>query len=145
MVPKPGPHLGMAVFCEKVLQEKDGVLTIVRVVDRIIVTASGLDVPSEIPPGQVNVTLAVVLKSGDARGRHSLRVRPELPSGEQLPRTEMPVLFEGEDRGINAIFQIALPIKQEGLYWFDVVLDENQCLTRVPLRIVYQPIRTAAT
>jgi len=141
---KPGPHLGMATFCERVLQEKDGVLTIVRVIDRIIVAVRGTELPRDMPAGQISLTLAIILRSGDAKGRHSLRVRPELPSTEHLAH-EMPVLFEGEDRAVNAVIQMNLPITQEGLYWFDVFLDEDQCLTRVPLRIVYQPIQMSAT
>jgi len=30
-----GPFVAFAVFCEKALQEKDNVLTLIRVVDRI--------------------------------------------------------------------------------------------------------------
>ena len=57
----------------------------------------------------------------------------------------MPVLFEGEDRGVSAVFQIVMPVRHEGLYWFDIVLNDTQHLTRVPLRIVYQPMQTSAT
>jgi hypothetical protein len=145
MVPKPGPHIAMAVFCERVLDEKDGVLSVIRIVDRFTITVRGPGVPSEMPAGQINVTLVVGLRSGNAKGRHSLSIWPELPSGERATKTEMPVFFEGEERGVNAVLQIVMPITQEGLYWFDLILDENQYLTRVPLRIVYQPIQASAT
>lgn len=135
----------MAVLCEKVLQEKDGVLSIIRVIDRLVIGATGADVPAEMPHGQANMTMVIMLKSGDARGRHNLSVSPELPSGGRLPKNQLPVLFEGEDRGINAVINMNLAITEEGLYWFDIILDENQILTRVPLRVLYQPMKTAAT
>jgi hypothetical protein len=142
---KPGPHVAMGLICEKVLEEKDGVLTIVRVIDRLNIQVMGAGAQSSIPAGvQYTLTLVVSLKSGDARGRNTLGIWPELPSGERLPRRDMAVHFEGEDRGINAVFQIGLPVAQEGLYWFDVLLGD-QVLTRIPLRIVYQPIETATT
>ena len=144
MSPKPGPHLGMAVLCERVLQEKDGVLSIIRAIDRFTITLSGQNVPMQLPQGQIAVTLVIMLKSGDARGRHTLTIWPELPSGERLPKTQMPVLFEGEDRGVNAILNIGLPITQEGVYWFEVILDDSQILTRVPLRVLYQPMQSSA-
>ena len=36
-----GPYLHAAHFCEKLLTEKDGVLSAIRIIDRITVTASG--------------------------------------------------------------------------------------------------------
>ena len=38
--------LVLATFCEKVLQEKDGVLSIIRMIDRIVVTVSGPQFPN---------------------------------------------------------------------------------------------------
>ena len=49
----------------------------------------------------------------------------------------MSVHFEGEDRGTNVIYAATLNVEQEGLYWFDVLLDD-ELLTRMPLRILYQ-------
>jgi uncharacterized protein DUF6941 len=140
MAPKPGPHLVAAVLCEKVLQEKDGVLSLIRIIDRLIITATGTNVPSEMPPQTANLTLVVALKSGDAQGRHTLGVQPELPSTDRLPKQQLPLLFEGEDRGVNTIVRMALPITQEGVYWIDITLDDV-VLTRIPLRILYQPIQ----
>jgi hypothetical protein len=53
-----------------------------------------------------------------------------------------PVLFEGEDRGVNLIVNAAFEPDQEGLYWFDVFFEEDR-VTRIPLRAIYQPMPTA--
>lgn len=131
-----GPYLQAALFVERVLHERDGVLSFVRIVDRLAVQAHG-DAPEELPEGATaKVTLAVMLKSGDARGRHRLMIRPELPSGLQLEPRGFDVLFEGEDRGVNVVVDLDVAL-MEGLHWFTVSLAERE-LTRVPLRIAYQ-------
>lgn len=136
-----GPHLSMALLCERVLEEKDGVLSIIRVVDRITQAAVGPNVPETMPPVPVNLILVISLKSGAARGRGTITVGTEAPSGQLLgERIELPVVFEGEDRGQNIVAQMGFTADMEGLYWFDVLYDKR-LLTRVPLRIVYQPQR----
>jgi hypothetical protein len=146
-----GPYIGVATACERVLQEQDNVLSVIRVIDRIIISAVGPEAPDEMPPSPVNFTLLLVIKSGGARGRYSVRLTIERPSGEQMPNEiSLPLLLEGEDRGVNLIVPVGLQLDQEGLYWFDVTLtdprvaDREELLTRVPLRIVYQPQRYGA-
>jgi hypothetical protein len=63
-----GPFVQMACFCEKVLNEQDGVLSIIRVIDRLIVSTSGLGAPEQMPAGQMNFPLVVILKSGFVKG-----------------------------------------------------------------------------
>jgi hypothetical protein len=141
-----GPYLQTAVLCEKVLHEQDGVLSLIRIIDRIISSAVGADVPDEMPPVPVNLTLAIVLKSGEARGSHNLRIALEAPSGLDVGAQHMPVLLEGDaDRGVNVIVNFGFQAEQQGVYWFAVYFgDRDVLLTRVPLRIVYQPQRLAA-
>lgn len=131
-----GPFLQAALFVERVLHERDGVLSFVRIVDRLGVQAHG-NAPDELPEGATaKVTLVVMLKSGDARGRHRVSITPELPSGVRLEPHGFDVLFEGEDRGVNMIVELDVTL-MEGVHWFSVALGELE-LTRVPLRIAYQ-------
>jgi hypothetical protein len=137
------------LVCERVLQEQDGVLSVIRVIDRLMLGSVGPDAPDEMPPLPVNFTLLVMLKAGDARGRFRVRLALEAPSGQAMPaEATLPVLFEGEgDRGVNLIIPVGFQAEQEGLYWFDVWFgdprfsEQEELLTRVPVRIVYQPQR----
>jgi hypothetical protein len=52
-------------------------------------------VPETMPPVSVNLTLVIVMKPGEARGRYMIAVRPEAPSGQRLPEAELPVSFAG--------------------------------------------------
>jgi hypothetical protein len=116
---------------------------LIRVVDRIISSAVGPEAPDDMPPVGVNLTAVIVLKSGEARGRHSISLTLEAPSGQQVgDEVVLPVLLEGEDRGVNLVVNMNFQAEQEGLYWFNVLFGtQNVLLSRVPLRLVYQPQR----
>ena len=90
-----------------------------------------------MPPAPVNLTLVIGLVSGFARGAFNVRVRTVSPSHKTLATAELPVLFEGEDRGVQLMLTLGFQAEEEGLYWFEIFLHE-QMLTRVPLRILYQ-------
>ncbi len=139
-----GPYLNAAVICEKVLQEKDEAVSIIRVVDRITVTAAASFSPENMQPIPLNLSAFLSFRSGAAKGRNTIKWVMEEPSGIRGPEQLLPVLFEGEDRGANFILSLPLTVNQEGVYWFDIFL-EDQLLTRIPLRILYQRIGPQAT
>ena len=140
-----GPYVQMALFCEHALQEQDGVLSVVRVVDRVIVNAAGPAPPETMPPTVVNLKMVLGLKSGEARGRHQLKILPEDPSAQEMEPRELSLFFEGDgDRGINARINFSFRAEIEGLYWFSVLLDEH-ALSRIPLRVVYNRVQTGGS
>lgn len=134
-----GPYLLAAFLCEKVLQEKDETISIIRIVDRVTLTVPASISPETLPPISLNLSAFISLKSGNARGRYSIKWRTETPSGIALPEQLLPALFEGEDRGVNLILALNIIVDQEGVYWFNMLL-EDQLLTRIPLRVLYQRI-----
>lgn len=133
-----GPYLQSALVCERVLQENDGVLSIIRVIDRVtfIVGPDGELVAPEHP-----VFFVITFKAGAARGTYSIEIRVEKPSGERSAILNAPVHFEGEERGANIVIGAAFAPDQAGLYWYEV-LFEGERVTRMPLRAVYQPMAT---
>lgn len=134
-----GPHLQAALICERVLQEQDGIVSAIRVVDRVFFV---LGPAGELLQPQHPITFLIAFKSGSARGSYSLEVRRERPSGEQDTVLSAPVFFEGEERGVNLVVQTAFAPDQAGLYWFDVYFEGNR-VTRMPLRAIYQQPPTA--
>lgn len=137
-----GPYLTAAVFCEKVLKEADGVSSLIRIVDRIIMTASGPNPPEKMPPVTITTNLFLSFKSGFAKGSHTVKIVVEGPSGPAGSEALLPVLFEGDDRGVNHILNVNLQVQDEGIYWFEVYLGDR-LLTKTPLRVVYQRLRLA--
>jgi len=135
-----GPFLQAALFCDKVLQEQDGTLSAIRIIDRVLQTYQGPEITEGMPSVKINISVLVALKSGDFRGKKELKITPKSPSGLIMPGFSGPLLFEGDERGVNVILMYSFDTKEEGLYWFDVQLDD-ELLTRMPLRIIYQKIQ----
>ena len=132
-------HLAMAVFCEKVLRETDNVLSVVRVIDRFNVVGA----TPEMQPALLEFTILISFKSGFLRGKQPLTVRPKNPDGNDMPSMTFPMLFEGdEDRGNALITPTQFLVDREGLYWFEVYLNE-ELITRMPLRVAYQQLGLA--
>lgn len=137
-----GPYVQAACFCDQIIEDKSGVWTLVRLIDRLEVTASGVTPPSDMPPLTTDLNLALLLKSGDAMGRSDLKIIPRLPSGESNNPLEMSIRFEGEEKGHNLHAKIRFTFEMEGLYWFDVYIDDTK-LTTLPFRIVYNRFVTS--
>jgi hypothetical protein len=85
------------------------------------------------------LALVIMLKAGHAQGTYGIAIRSRGPSGQDLGTIQAPVLFEGNDRGVNLVMQFPFQPVEEGLYWFDVSV-EGQHLTRIPLRAIVQRI-----
>lgn len=134
-----GPFLSAALICEKVLEEKDGVKSAVRIIDRVIHTVVGTRPPDEMEPFDYEATLLIRLKSGWARGAYAIRINLIKPSGESPMPLQQRVNFEGEeDRGVDIVGKMRIKFDQTGIYWFKIYLNDT-FLTQVPLRVVYMP------
>ena len=132
-----GPYVALAVFCDRVLEEKDGTLTLVRVIDTLSVQVRGPDAPDDIPPGVVQTTLVLSFRAGQARGGQRLRMSLERPDGSTMKSPEVSINFPpGESSGVNVILPTAIEVISAGIYWNDVFL-QDRLVTRVPLRITY--------
>jgi hypothetical protein len=134
-----GPYLQMAAFCENVIEDKNGVLSLIRIIDRTIMTATGVEAPEKMPPFPLNLTMVLGFKSGFAQGTFQVRIRPVTPDGQPRPELTVPIHLEGADRGHNLILPIRMMVEQDGLYWFDVYVGDTR-FTRMPFRIVYQRV-----
>lgn len=134
-----GPYLTGAVICEKVLREADGVLSAIRMIDRVIVSITQGQAPAEMPPLPINLTALLMFKSGFARGPYTVRIKSISPSHRELSSVELPILLEGEDRGANLVLNLGFQAQEEGLYWFEVSLLDT-LVTKMPLRVVYQRV-----
>lgn len=143
-----GPYLKMAVLCEKILREADGVVSIIRVVDRITLSVAGPGAPTDMPAAPITLTLVLGFVSGFARGAYRVKVKLMSPSHQEVSTFELPMLLEGDDRGAQMALQLGFQANEEGLYWFEVYLFEEGLVTKVPLRVVYQRLsvsRSATT
>lgn len=138
-----GPYLLVAAFCEQVIEDKSGVLSLIRMVDRLQITAQGPEVPEEMPPTAINWTLVFTFKSGDARGTYAVRIEPVLPSGERMAPFTLSLHLEGGNRGQSIINRMNFPVKMPGVHWFKIYLDDI-FLTQLPIEVIYSRIVISA-
>jgi hypothetical protein len=130
-----GPYLTIAVLCEKVLEEKDGVPSLIRIVERFNITGQ----PPSMQPTVISPMLVIGLKAGMFRGQAVIQVQPVPPSGEPRPALRLLVHFEGDDdRGVMVRGQLQFLVTEPGLYWFEIKLFDA-LLTKIPMRVVYLP------
>lgn len=128
-----GPHLSAAVLCQHVLEEKDGVNSLIRMIDRLTITTGAVQA---MPEFQATLLLYLSFKSGSAKGNYEAGVVFVNPEGEEEQRMTIPFFCEGEERGNNIRVALNLSIKRPGLYWFNIFLAD-QMITRVPLRVIH--------
>jgi len=137
-----GPYVQVAALCETVIESKDGVLSLIRVIDRYIHTVAGPAPPERLEAFSVSPVLVIMLKAGFMRGSYQVRIRAKTPSQQSLPDVSVPMLFEADHRGANVVLRMQLQIDEEGIYWFEILGGET-LLTKVPLQIVYQRLALA--
>ena len=129
------PFVQVACICQTPIIEQNGYITVVRIMDRIAIPGFTPQMP---PTPLQNLCLLIVLKSGLLRETHSIRVIPTSPSGKQGPAiVETGALFEGDERGTITAIPLPLTASEEGLYWFDLFVEQD-LITRIPLRLIYQ-------
>lgn len=134
-----GPYLSAAFLCEKVLEERDGMKSAIRIIDRVTRTVIGPSPPETMEPFDYDATLLIKLKSGWARGSFPLKIVLVKPSGASPPPLQQTVHFEGEeDRGIDVVVNMRIKFEITGIYWIQVYLGDVR-LTQIPLRVIYMP------
>jgi len=138
-----GPYLTVATFCEQVIEDKSGVLSLIRLVDRMHITTQGPIAPEQMPPADLNWFLVLTMKSGEARGTLPVRIEPELPSGVKLEPLTLSAHFEGGNRGANIVSRLNMKLEMPGVYWFWVNVNDV-FLTKIPIEVIYSRIVTPA-
>jgi len=132
-----GPYLKAAVICSEAIEGKDGALSLIRIIDRLTISASGPNPPTEMPIVKQRLKIVLMFISGRAKGSEDARIRMERPDGRTQDVWAGTLFFEGEDRGANVIMDTEVEFRQQGLYWFDLYMGTTR-LTRMPFRLIYQ-------
>lgn len=139
-----GPFLQSAVFCDRLLREADGTISLIRLIDQftlpwLVPAIAESDSDGFLGANMVG-TLLIGLKSGDFRGRYVVILEVQDPEGRPGLSRGYPMPFEGGEKGFNLILPFDIRSSGEGVYWFTVRIEERM-LTRVPIRVVYETVR----
>ena len=77
-----------------------------------------------------------MVKSGDLRGEFEAEIKMRSPSGKVSPSTlSEKFILKGDEHGANWICNVVVPVREPGLFWFDVYWA-GEFLTSVPLRLL---------
>lgn len=141
-MPIPKPFVAAACFCEQILQEPDGVLSAIRIIDTYLIPPlpEGIEVPPDGIRGIVLLKGLISLKAGDAVAPGTVGLVMHKTTGEQLalsPEGGWPAILNGAGHGFNVKIQFPLGVKNFGLIWFDVTWN-GEVLTRIPLTLRQQ-------
>ncbi len=135
----PDVTLNAALLCENVIEEKDGTLSALRIIDRVALQVS---LPSKneslpIPPLPVNaVFLLVFRKQVDEERSFTAAVVTTGPSGKETAIASLPVTMPaGIGKGQNVVLRLLFGVQDTGTYWLTVRVD-GTVLARVPLEIL---------
>lgn len=130
-----GPHVAAAFLCQTVLQEVNGVLSYIRIVDRFTRPQPGPASPAQ----PISVTLVIRLKKGGVpTGNYPIKLRVFKPD-TQTHSVEMEnrAFLDGDqDRGVNILMPFVIIPDEEGVFWIDVMFQEQR-VTRIPFRVIF--------
>lgn len=131
-----GPYIQNACICTDVRIEADGLRSLIRIVDRLLVKTFGPVKPAVLPPFKAHYHLIVMLFAGERRGKYGLRVTLEAPDERMVVLKADPVEFrEGQTVGIDHEFDFISQLP--GTYWFKIFLDKK-FLSAVPFDVVHR-------
>lgn len=132
------PYLAAAFFCEKVLEQKDDVISVIRIVDTFWVTIPP-NMPSDVKPA-IQITGLLSFKKatpGQEAEKHEVRMKMVSPSGKAPPVVSREINFKpGEIAGHNLIIGFNLGVEEFGLFQLQVSVDDDEIITRVPFRVL---------
>jgi hypothetical protein len=127
-----------ALICERILHELDGTLTAVRIVDQVTYWRP-VGGPKEGEPVTVPMQLAllIVLKDPTGPGDYTLRIVARTPMGAASDIGAQSVNLspgQGEVPGLSVGINLVLSLRDPGLHWFDIYLNEA-LISSVPLHV----------
>jgi hypothetical protein len=140
-----GPYVQIAAICETFIKgEQSHALSLINIVEGW----SGAGPESEMPSAHIGAPLKLVINlwAGQARGRYSLKLRQEAPSGIQDDPIDIAEVQFNELTGLGVDTILQMPeydFTEQGTYWFDVLLGDpgdgdGELLTRIPFSISYR-------
>ena len=141
------PYLAAALMCERVLEEKDQVLSIIRVVDNFYVRRAPKNLPKEAQPMASFVAVLAFKKSFAETSpiKHTVKLVLYGPSGEvvktgQAEEAVISFVFEAEKTATNIVVNTLLSADDTvfGTYWYQVTVDGEES-TRIPFRLLERP------
>ncbi len=133
------PYIGIAVFCEQALEEKDGIFSLVRMFNEVNVTpAPGRPLPTVEQPLPIPLLFFLLLYDADKVGWNRLSINMTDSLGPLPPTRSMSSNPLPDKSHLAVRARMTLPLRSEGIHWAEVVFN-GRLLSRVPLNVIVVP------
>ena len=136
---KGGPYLSAALFCDQILEDRDGTLSAIRIIDTVTLKIAASTPPNQAIP--LSVAMLLTFKSGDSPGKHEIRVDMRSPAGKLKrggPQTHE--LSEQPYGGVNLKMITTIMVKKGGVFWIEINLDGRR-ISRTPLNVIVERVQ----
>ena len=139
------PGVRAALFCERVIEAKSGILSLINVVDRVIGSFQEDLEPGAVPKIQISLMFVVMVDAVNLEGTHAVTLDLTFPSGRQALSgpVDLTTNFDGK-RAQNWMIQINLTTTEQGDHLAVVKFDGEE-LTRRRLSVLFQQVPTTQT
>ena len=136
-----GPHVGLAVLCERVDRKDDGSMDVLGIVEGVLLDLPG---PSEADPLELRpvavlpLRLVVSLRAGDLYGRHRVEIVGRFPAGNAGPSTGTDVEFSPQRPIATVNVPLELEVHEAGHKVIDLqhpTIDHGDGTLESPSRI----------
>ena len=131
------PLVIAAALCEYVLREPDNAVSLIRIVDKIIMTYKGDTLPSPIPMVTLQQHFFISLRSGNYTGEHRISVTWRRPSGLANEVMHQTVDFLGGISKVDIFGRLDLLTNEAGTHSFDLYAGKKY-LTTVALELLFE-------
>jgi hypothetical protein len=131
-----------ALYCNSVVNGQDNTLSIIQTIDTIFISPETQFKIGEVVDLGGPLRLVVLLKQGDAVGRHEMEVSYRNPDGTRDPIGKLWQDFPPNappEMGYNFIAPVRLRWRGLGLYWLELRLGKK-LLARTPLNVKYMEV-----
>lgn len=143
-----GPFLAAAVFCESVMEDNTKKMSAFGIMDGTnfwLAEDTPADAPSKSQPIAFVQNMLIIFRTGDAGGKHELRLVLEQPDGKRTDILKESIELTPQPYGgCNVRTQAMLKVFTAGVYWIDVILDGKR-FTRMPLNVTIRRLPTATS
>ncbi len=134
-----GPFLAAAVFCESVVEDASKKISAINILDGVqmwLAEDAPADIPSKSKPITVIQNVLIIFRTGDASGKHELRLVIQQPDGKRSEALKQQIELTTQSYGgCNIKTQATLRIFSSGVYWIDVILNGTR-FTRMPINVL---------
>ena len=117
-----GPHVAMAVFCQRLDLQPDGSADVVGIVDGVAVRPQEA---ADAPPLVLSVRAVIAVRAGDVRGARTLGIRGTYPSGAEGLHAHRVVQFTDQRPAATLNLPMELELPELGTYRFAVTCDDD--------------------